>query len=47
MGLAAAEVRLEFDDGVRDDLVGGPGVDWYLGALPDVLHGRRPNEQIN
>jgi uncharacterized protein (TIGR03118 family) len=35
------------DDGVRDDLFGGPGQDWFIGQLPDVLHGRQANEQIN
>lgn len=35
------------DDGVRDDLSGGPGLDWFIGELPDVLHGRRANEKIN
>jgi uncharacterized protein (TIGR03118 family) len=34
------------DDSVRDDLFGGPGIDWFLGTLPDVLHGRKANEQI-
>jgi hypothetical protein len=34
------------DDSVRDDLFGGLGVDWFLSTLPDVLHGRKANEQI-
>jgi hypothetical protein len=40
------------DDGVRDDLfgdnkLGDTGLDWFVGELPDVLHDRQPNEQIN
>jgi Ca2+-binding RTX toxin-like protein len=46
-GVPKLDATTVLDDGVRDDLTGGPGVDWYLGALPDVLHGRKPNEQIN
>jgi Ca2+-binding RTX toxin-like protein len=36
-----------FDDGVRDDLFGGAGQDWFVGQPPDVFHGRKANEQIN
>jgi Ca2+-binding RTX toxin-like protein len=46
-GVPTLDATTVFDDGTRDDLAGGPGLDWYLGALPDVLHGRKPNEQIN
>jgi uncharacterized protein (TIGR03118 family) len=35
------------DDGVRDRFFGGPGLDWFFGALPDVLIGRVPAENIN
>jgi hypothetical protein len=35
------------DDGVRDDLFGGSGLDWFVGELLDVFHGRQPNEKIN
>jgi uncharacterized protein (TIGR03118 family) len=35
------------DDGVRDDLFGGPGLDWFFATGPDVLHDRLPNEQVN
>jgi len=35
------------DDDVTDDFFGGAGIDWFVGQLPDVLHGRHDNEQIN
>ena len=35
------------NNGVQDVLIGGPGEEWFLGALPDVLHGWRPGEPIN
>jgi hypothetical protein len=40
------------DDGVRDDLFGdepfgAKGLDWFVGGAQDVLHDRRPNEQVN
>jgi uncharacterized protein (TIGR03118 family) len=46
-GVPKLDATTVTDDGVRDDLVGGPGLDWYIGELPDALHGRKPNEQIN
>jgi uncharacterized protein (TIGR03118 family) len=46
-GVPKLDATTVFDDRVRDDLVGGPGLDWYIGQLPDVLHGRKSNEQIN
>jgi uncharacterized protein (TIGR03118 family) len=46
-GVPALNSTTVFDDGVRDDLFGGQGQDWFIGQLPDVLHGRQPNEQIN
>ena len=36
-----------FDDGVRDDLFGGPGLDWYLRPRADAIHGQKPDEQVN
>ena len=34
------------DDGVRDDLFGGPGLDWFFATAPDVIHGKQANEQV-
>jgi len=39
-GVPQLDSTTVFDDTVRDDLFGGLGMDWFLGALPDVLHGR-------
>jgi uncharacterized protein (TIGR03118 family) len=46
-GVPKVDATTVTDDGVRDDLVGGPGLDWFVGQLPDVLHHRRANEKIN
>lgn len=47
-GVPKLDATTLVDDGaVRDDLTGGDGLDWYIGELPDVLHGRKPNELIN
>ncbi len=35
------------DDGARDVLFGGPGLDWFFATLPDVLIDRIAAEQIN
>ena len=45
-GVPKLDSSTVLDDSVRDDLFGGPGVDWFLSTLPDVLHGRKANEQI-
>lgn len=47
-GVPKLDATTLIDDGsVRDDLTGGDGLDWYIGELPDVLHGRKSNELIN
>jgi hypothetical protein len=46
-GVPKLDATTVFDDGVRDDLTGGNGLDWYIATLPDVLHGRTSAEQIN
>jgi hypothetical protein len=35
------------DDGSRDDLFGGPGLDWYFSNDPDHVHGKKGAEQVN
>jgi uncharacterized protein (TIGR03118 family) len=46
-GVPKLDVTTVMDDGVRDDLVGGPGLDWFISQPPDRLHGRRGAEQVN
>ncbi len=45
-GVPKLDATTVFDDGVRDVLVGGPGLDWFFGAPPDKFH-PRPGEQTN
>ena len=35
------------DDGARDLLIGGQGLDWYFGVAPDVFIGKSVAEQVN
>jgi uncharacterized protein (TIGR03118 family) len=35
------------DDGSRDDLFGGPGLDWYFSNDPDRIHGKKGAERVN
>jgi uncharacterized protein (TIGR03118 family) len=35
------------DDAVRDNFFGGGGLDWYLGNLPDNIHGLNDRELFN
>jgi uncharacterized protein (TIGR03118 family) len=46
-GVPILDSTTVIDDGVRDDLFGGPGLDWFLGIAPDVFHGKRPDELTN
>ena len=46
-GVPILDATTVIDDGVRDDLFGGPGLDWFLGVAPDVFHGKKPNELTN
>jgi uncharacterized protein (TIGR03118 family) len=34
------------DDGDRDHLVGGPGLDWFFASAPDSIVGRRSSEPV-
>jgi len=36
-----------FDDGVRDKLRGGRGLDWFFATRPDKIHHHASAEQIN
>ena len=46
-GVPKLDATTVFDDGVRDFLIGGPGLDWYFGTAPDVFIGRTPADRIN
>jgi uncharacterized protein (TIGR03118 family) len=46
-GVPKLDASTVFDDGVRDTLIGGPGLDLFFASLPDRIHGRVPAEQIN
>jgi hypothetical protein len=36
-----------FDDGARDDLFGGTGLDWFFAGTNDRVHGKLTSEQVN
>jgi len=46
-GVPKLDATTVSDDGVRDDLFGGSGLDWFWSTAPDVIHGQKPNEQVN
>jgi uncharacterized protein (TIGR03118 family) len=46
-GLPKLDSSTVIDDGVRDDLIGFSGLDWFFAADPDVIHDRRSGEQVN
>jgi Ca2+-binding RTX toxin-like protein len=46
-GVPALNPTTVSDDGVRDDLFGGSGQDWFFATAPDVIHGKQANEQVN
>ncbi len=47
VGLPILDATTVFDDAARDMLLGGPGLDWYFTAPPDLLLGRQAGEQTN
>jgi uncharacterized protein (TIGR03118 family) len=44
-GVPALDNMTVLDDGVVDDLFGGPGIDFFVGQSPDRFHHRQSNEQ--
>jgi uncharacterized protein (TIGR03118 family) len=46
-GVPKLDATTVFDDGVKDVLIGGPGIDWFFGAPPDKFVNQRSNEQTN
>jgi uncharacterized protein (TIGR03118 family) len=46
-GVPKLDSTTVFGDGVRDDLFGGPGRDWFWSKPNDVLHDRLPNERVD
>jgi uncharacterized protein (TIGR03118 family) len=46
-GLPILDATTVFDDGVRDQLVGGPGLDWFFAGTNDHIAGKKPAEQTN
>jgi uncharacterized protein (TIGR03118 family) len=46
-GVPKLDATTVFDDGVKDVLNGGQGIDWFFVAVPDVIHNRRSDEQTN
>lgn len=46
-GLPMLDATTVSDDGVRDQLIGGPGMDWFFTGDDDHVTGRRSNESTN
>jgi uncharacterized protein (TIGR03118 family) len=46
-GVPKLDATTVFDDGVRDDLFGGFGLNWYFALSPDVIHGKKAVEFVN
>jgi uncharacterized protein (TIGR03118 family) len=46
-GLPKLDASTVMDDAVRDILVGGQGLDWFLASDADLLPGRQSAEQVN
>ena len=46
-GVPKLDATTVFDDGVRDDLNGGIGLDWFFAAPLDKVHGKSFGEQEN
>jgi len=46
-GVPILDVSSVTDDAARDQLSGGAGLDWFFSQPPDLLHGQKPNEQVN
>ncbi len=46
-GVPKLDATTVTDDGVRDDLFGGPGLDWFFATGPDRIHDKIGPEQVN
>jgi len=46
-GVPALNDSTVLDDGVRDDLFGGGGLDWFFAGASDKLQGKSSAEQVN
>jgi uncharacterized protein (TIGR03118 family) len=46
-GVPKLDATTVTDDGSRDDLFGGPGLDWYFSNEPDRVHGKKGAERVN
>jgi uncharacterized protein (TIGR03118 family) len=46
-GLPKLDATTVLDDGVRDDLVGASGLDWFFAVGVDAVHGKQSGEQVN
>jgi hypothetical protein len=46
-GLPKLDATTVVDDGVRDLLIGGRGLDWFFAAVNDLLTGKTAEEQVN
>jgi uncharacterized protein (TIGR03118 family) len=45
-GAPALDSTTVTDDGTRDDLFGGPGLDFFFATSPDVIHHKNASEQV-
>jgi uncharacterized protein (TIGR03118 family) len=46
-GVPKLDATTVFDDMARDDLVGGPGPDWFFQSPLDVIHNKKPGDIVN
>jgi len=46
-GLPKLDNSTVTDDGLRDFLMGGPGLDWFFSGLADLMPGKLSAEQVN
>jgi uncharacterized protein (TIGR03118 family) len=46
-GVPKLDSTTVLDDAARDDLTGGPGLDWFFQSPLDQLHGKKPGELVN
>jgi|GEM_PF-534177 len=46
-GLPKLDATTVTDDGLRDFLMGGPGLDWFFAGLADLMPGKLSAEQVN
>jgi Ca2+-binding RTX toxin-like protein len=45
-GVPKLDATTVSDDGTRDDLFGGTGLDWFFATAPDRVHGKSAAEQV-